>query len=141
MKLKINNSWYWTVGDRYWRGEGYTREGVGINKKYLLGKELTLEIDKKEYHLDCEKAREFIVAHKSAETIKDARICYVPRSLLNEKKDSRSIQEKTMADIQPIHKEERQGDLFHLREEVRPEGLSGGTFYPPGLGGISSVLP
>ena len=116
--LTITKGWYWTVGDRFWPKENYPREGIGIDKRWFQDPKLKVEVEGKEYTLDCEEAKKFINDHKSWEDIKSVRLGYIPRTLLHAKENPSSTKKETMADIQPLYPAKGQRDLFHLREEV-----------------------
>lgn len=117
-KLTINNSFYYSCGDKWWPDTKYGRVGLGISREWLTDDRLIVNVDGEDYELDCIEAREFIKENNSWEVRKNVKIGYIPKSLLHEKENSRSTKKKTLADIQPIHPKERQGDLFHVREEV-----------------------
>lgn len=84
--LTITKSFYYSVGKRFgWKAEGYSEIGVGIAKSWLIeNEEILVNVDKKDYHLDCKAAVEFIRRFKSYEDIKGVRVGYVSKDLLKE---------------------------------------------------------
>lgn len=83
-KIKIDKGFYWSAGTKFgWIKDGVERTGVGIHK-YLLQnyKELIVEVEGKEYKVDCEKARNFINKYKSAETRYGTTIGIISKELL-----------------------------------------------------------
>lgn len=83
-KIIIEKGWYWSAGRKWgWDKDGVGPAGVGISK-YLLqnNKTLTVEVEGKDYELDCEKARNFINKYKSAETRFGTTIGIIARDLL-----------------------------------------------------------
>lgn len=83
-RLKIRNSFYYSIGRRYnWMKDGFDEVGLGIAKPYLKdNKTLLVNVDGKDYFLDCVKAVEFINSYKSFEDIKGVRLGYISKSLL-----------------------------------------------------------
>lgn len=97
-----------------------------IRDSHLKGKNLKVIIPQGSAVIDC---KEWISTGKKME-----KVFLIPNKPMilwgnsvkievNEKENPRPIKKETLADIQPIHQEERQGDLFHLREEVRDNGV------------------
>lgn len=83
-KIKIEKGWYYSAGTKFgWVKDGVTRQGVGVSK-YLLQnfKELILEIEGKEYILDCERARAFINKYRSSEDHRGNSIGIVSKDVL-----------------------------------------------------------
>ena len=95
-KLIINNSFYYSAGDKWWPNTKHGRVGLGIEKKWLMDNNLLVNVDGQDYDLDCQKARDFIKEHKSFEERKGAKIGYIPKSLLNEKTNIKNIKGKAV---------------------------------------------
>lgn len=83
-KLTIEKSFYYTAGKRYgWKADGISEVGVGIAKPWLTeNKAIIVNVDKQDYHLDCEQALEFIKKYKCYEDIGGVRVGYVSKDLL-----------------------------------------------------------
>lgn len=75
--------WYWSVGDRYWKGSGNERTGLGIESSLLKNNSfLEIYVGQKKYSLDCQLAVDFINKYHSYEDLKGVRLGYVPKNLL-----------------------------------------------------------
>ena len=83
-KLIIHKGWYWSAGKRFgWREDGISDTGIGIGKQWLTdNKAIIVNVDKVDYHLDCEQALAFINKYKCYEDIGNTRIGYIPKELL-----------------------------------------------------------
>jgi len=96
-KLTIEKGFFWSCGDHWWpKDKSLGRVGLGIEKKWLQDDKLIVNVDKVDYELDCQKARDFIKEHKSFEERKGARIGYIPKTLLNEKTNIKNIKNETV---------------------------------------------
>jgi len=83
-KLIINKSFYYSCGKRYgWKADGISEVGVGIAKPWLKeNKAIIVNVDKEDYHLDCEAALAFINKYKCYEDLNGTRVGYVSKDLL-----------------------------------------------------------
>ena len=82
-RLKIKKSFYYTCGKRWgWMHDGYDIVGLGIARKWFDNKAIVVNIDGQDYHLDCEKALEFVKKYKCFENIKGTKVGYIPKNLL-----------------------------------------------------------
>lgn len=70
-KVIIKAGWYWSAGQKYgWKQDGISGQGVGIEKSILQNnKEIIVEVDHKEYKLDCQKAKDFVNKYQAAQTM------------------------------------------------------------------------
>ena len=84
-KLTINKGWYWGAGSNWgWKADGVSIVGIGIARQWFNEKEIIVEVDGKNYKLDCAKAKEFINKYKCFEQLKGSRIGYISKDLLEE---------------------------------------------------------
>ncbi len=83
-KLTIEKGWYWSAGKRFdWKKDGIPDCGVGIARPLLKeNKEMLVNVDGEDYHLDCVEAVTFINKYKCFENIAGVWIGYVPKTLL-----------------------------------------------------------
>lgn len=83
-KIVIRKGFYWSAGRKFgWKESGNDVAGVGIAKSILQSnKEIILEIDGKDYKLECEKARNFVNRYKAAENHNGTWIGIISKSLL-----------------------------------------------------------
>ena len=82
-KYTSKKGFYWSVGDRFWGGQGYDRSGLGIDAALIKGyDQLEISAGGKRYLLNCKEAVEFIKQFHSFETLKGKKIGYVSKSLL-----------------------------------------------------------
>jgi len=95
-KLTISKGFYFSCGDKWWPNTNHGRVGLGIEKKWLLDDKLIVNVDKVDYELDCQKARDFIKENQSWEDRKNARIGYIPKTLLYAKTNSQNIKNETV---------------------------------------------
>ncbi len=84
-RLTIKKSFYYTAGKRYdWEKDGFSMIGVGIAKPWLVeNKAILVNVDGHDYEVNCEEAIEFIRKYKAYEDIKDIRVGYISRDLMN----------------------------------------------------------
>jgi hypothetical protein len=81
-KYNSKKGWYWSVGDRYWGGQGYDRIGLGIEASLIKGHDmLEVKLGGNQYLLNCKEAVEFIKRFHSFEVLKGKKIGYVSKSL------------------------------------------------------------
>ena len=64
--LNIKKGWYRTAGHKYgWTNAGFAPEGVGINREYLNGENLIVNVNDTAYEVNCAGAIEFVKRFKS----------------------------------------------------------------------------
>ncbi len=88
-KLIIKKGFYYSCGRNYgWKADGFSEIGVGIAKPWLKdNKAIIVNVDKQDYHLDCEQAIAFINKYKCFEDWSGVRLGYVSKDLFRKLDD------------------------------------------------------